>query len=294
MDSFGFYVLGKKGYQCLKAFISEFDPSHVSFVISAHDHNIQKDYFKEIQDICKINDIPFGDIPVSKRKTVTLKFAIGWRWMIRDAENLIVFHDSLLPKYRGFSPLVNALINGESMVGVTALYAGCQYDSGDIIIQKSIEIKYPKKIKEAIEDISILYVEILLHICFKVFTKEDLPFHKQDNTKATFSPWRNEEDYFINWKKSSEYIDRFINAVGFPYNGAKTTINGKKIYILEAIPLKNVMVEDRSAHIGKILFMSNQKPAIICGEGLIQLSSILDDQGFQLIGKIPFRTRFGG
>jgi methionyl-tRNA formyltransferase len=48
--------------------------------------------------------------------------AISWRWMLK-VSNLIVIHDSLLPKYRGFSPLVNMLINGEDTLGVTVLFA---------------------------------------------------------------------------------------------------------------------------------------------------------------------------
>ena len=42
--------------------------------------------------------------------------------MIKNSENLIVFHDSLLPKYRGFAPLVSQLINGEEYLGVTAIF----------------------------------------------------------------------------------------------------------------------------------------------------------------------------
>jgi methionyl-tRNA formyltransferase len=52
-------------------------------------------------------------------------------------------HDSLLPKYRGFAPLPNALINGEREVGVTALFASEEYDMGDIVCQRRLAVEYP-------------------------------------------------------------------------------------------------------------------------------------------------------
>ena len=51
-------------------------------------------------------------------------------------------HGSLLPKYRGGAPIHHAIMNGESETGVTIMYMDTKMDSGDIISQKSIEIKY--------------------------------------------------------------------------------------------------------------------------------------------------------
>ena len=88
---------------------------------------------------------------------VDYQLAIGWRWLISGTENLIVLHDSLLPKYRGFAPLVNSLINGEQEIGVTAIWAGPEFDAGEIIFQEKAGICYPIKIQEAIEIVSGLY-----------------------------------------------------------------------------------------------------------------------------------------
>jgi methionyl-tRNA formyltransferase len=57
---------------------------------------------------------------------------------------LVVFHDSILPQYRGFNPLVSALINGDSRVGVTAMGTD-EFDKGDIIGQRTIAINIPSK-----------------------------------------------------------------------------------------------------------------------------------------------------
>ena len=73
-----------------------------------------------------------------ENKFLGFKFAIGWKWIIDNTSQLIVLHDSLLPKYRGFSPLVNSLINGDTLTGVTALFASSEYDKGEIIEQAQI------------------------------------------------------------------------------------------------------------------------------------------------------------
>ena len=293
MKKFGFYALGYKGYECLKAFVSEFGTDHVSFVVSARDKNVKEDYYQAIERFCSDNGIVFSDRINPVKRSAILKFAIGWRWIISEDDNLVVFHDSLLPKYRGFAPLVNALINGEREIGVTALKAESEYDSGDLISQKSISVEYPKKIEDAISDVSELYVDILLEVCQTVISGEILNYYVQDQSRASYSPWRNDLDYKVNWDRSSQYISRFICAVGYPYKGTETTINGKRVRILDSEVVEDVDVEDRSQHIGKIIFMNSGLPTIICGEGLLKLINIVDEQGASLVGKIPFRSRLG-
>lgn len=295
MKKFGFYVTGLKGYRCLLAFINEFGYQCISFVISARDERIEDDCYERIEDLCATKQINFGNRSESVDKSdAFMRFAIGWRWIIPSQSNLIVFHDSLLPRYRGFAPLVNALINGDKEIGVTALMAETQYDCGDIVDQKSISIEYPKKIIEAIEDVSHLYVDVMLGIARRVIAGVELVAAKQDHSKSSYSPWRDEHDYVIDWRRSAEYISRLIDAVGYPYKGAMSLMRDKQIRIHEAQIVPDVTVEDRLAHVGKVLFMSDGRPTVICGEGLLQLRELVDVGGDSLIGKIPFRARFGG
>ena len=69
-----------------------------------------------------------------------------------------MFHDSLLPKYRGFAPLVKGLICGETRFGVTALFGASQYDAGDILFQASVGITYPIAISDLITRVADCYV----------------------------------------------------------------------------------------------------------------------------------------
>ena len=81
--------------------------------------------------------------------------AVAWKWLIKQKDILIVLHDSLLPKYRGYLPLVSQLINGEKEIGVTSFFANDKYDEGDIIYSSKIDIKYPITIEQAINQINI-------------------------------------------------------------------------------------------------------------------------------------------
>ena len=121
MNKIAFYIMNSKGFYVFKNFIDKFGSSSVAYVVSSEDKNIQKDFFDEIKELVRKEKIKFfnrfENIAPIEKEFCGYKFAIGWRWLIKDERNLIVFHDSLLPKYRGFAPLVNCLVNNENRGG---------------------------------------------------------------------------------------------------------------------------------------------------------------------------------
>lgn len=296
MISFDFYLLGYKGFKCLEAFLGEFGPSRVNFVCAERDENIDNDFFDEIAFLCEKYEINFiNRNEVNKTNSFeknTIKFSIGWRWLIKDSKKLIVFHDSLLPKYRGFAPVVNALINGDNKIGVTAIWASDDYDTGNIIEQSSLRVEYPIKIIEVIWLLTPLYIEMLIKISKKVMENNEIHSHEQCEAEASYSPWRDERDYTINWSKDAVYIKRFVDSVGKPYLGARTTVEGGEVILEEVEVLDDVNVVDRDQHIGKTLFLAGSNPVVICGQGLLKIKVFFDP----VSGKRPtlrFRTRFG-
>lgn len=288
----GFFVMGLKGLNVLKSFIMKFGPINIGYVVSARDKALSEDCYEEIVDLCHENGILFisrgSQLP--SVNDISYKFAIGWRWLIEDPDNLIVLHDSVLPKYRGFAPLVNMLVNGEKEIGVTALLASAEYDKGDILGQASVKVQYPIKISTAISQVSKLYSVLVLNIYNKILTGIPLEPQSQNEGDATYSLWLNEEDYRITWSWPAQKIKRFVDAVGFPYGRAETMLNEKNIKIDEVEVIDDVCVEDRERHVGKVIFMKDGKPVVICGQGLLLLTSIdLTDSGFS---HINFRSRF--
>lgn len=267
----------KKGYQVLKALIDNNYTAIISEVIYARDSSVDNDYADDIIQLSKEYNIPCFD---RKNNNYAISsdysIAISWRWIIAESKStLIVIHDSVLPKYRGFAPLVNMLINSEEYIGVTALFATKEYDKGDIIYQSKTNIKYPITIQEAINIIVQNYIDVVLKIFKTLLADKQLPRNKQDETKATYSLWRDDDDYHIDWKQDAQSILNFINAVSYPYKGAYSYINNKKYRILEAELRPDVIIENRDC--GKIIFIENECPVVVCLKGLLVLKKVICD-----------------
>lgn len=285
--------MGNKGFECLKAVSGLCETNtnfEISFVISSRDKNIVNDYFEDIRIACLSKMISFQE---RSGKEITedcdISFAVSWRWLInKNLEKLVVFHDSLLPKLRGFNPLVTSLIEGYPEIGVTAIKANKEFDKGNILGMKSLKVVYPIKIVEAIELVSHLYADLILEILSKkqFGTLVEIP---QDESQATYSLWRDETDYEIDWSLSSERILRTINASGFPYKGASIMLDGRVVRINEASIVDDVEIINRAP--GKILFLENQNPIVVCGKGLLKITSAIYEDDASIVNFNKLRIR---
>ena len=280
----------QKGYDVLKALSGKYS-RYISTVVAARDPNIQKDYYDEIRELCLLHGYKFYDRKEDYEIRTPYTIAISWRWLIRSSTELIVFHDSLLPKYRGFNPLVTALINRDTEIGVTALFASDSYDRGRIIAQSALNINYPIKIQEAIDAISKNYSQLACVITDSIAKEIPLMAVEQDEKKASYSLWRDNEDYQIDWGQSSEYIKRFVDAVGAPYKGAQTNIYEKPARVKDVEVMEDVFIANRTS--GKVVFIIDEKPVIVCGQGLLKICELVDDvSGESILPLTNFRTRF--
>jgi len=198
-----------------------------------------------------------------------LTFVVGWQYLFYECPtNVIVFHDSLLPRYRGFAPTVTALLNGDSVIGVTALRPSSKVDAGPIFAQQRITIVYPAKIEHVLRQQSAAMVE-LAHNLVQQARNGALSTIDQDESRASYSLWRDELDYRIDWTQSSSQIKRMIDAVGYPYGGAKTRVGDREILVEDASVVDDLTYERRDA--GKVWRLENGCPVIVCGTGMLRL-----------------------
>ena len=265
------YLLGYKGYKVLQSILKEFDSNTIYSVIIGRDSGVKDDYYDKIKNLCNAHSIHFINRQQDKNYINMFSIAIGWKWLIdiNRIPNLIILHDSILPKYRGFNPLVTALINGDTEIGVTALYADKLCDQGDIIEQQIRTIRYPIKIKNAIELITEDYCTLVINIIKKIVEKKGLDRKKQNEVFASFSLWRDKEDYHINWNQSSSRIQRMIDAVGFPYDGAYSIINKDIIRVLHSKEVKDINIINRTP--GKVINIEDGYPVVVCAKGLLKI-----------------------
>jgi methionyl-tRNA formyltransferase len=280
----------RRGLETVKAIVGSY-PGLVGAVIGARDNAIAEDSYEEIRGFCAANAVKFQDSssPVAETE---YSIAVGWRWLIRQGgSRLIVLHDSLLPRYRGFNPLVTALINGDEEIGVTALFATDEYDSGDIITQSASRIRYPITIREAIETVLHNYRTVALDLAGRLMRGEALRASPQDEASASFSLWRDEQDYFIDWSLPADTIRRAVDALGFPYKGAAAVVEGRILRVRRAHALPDVSIANRTA--GKVIFVRDAKPIVVCGSGLLRIDDLVDDAtGASALPLVRFRTRF--
>ena len=285
------YSLGLKGLSVVKGLFESAEKPSI-FCVIGQDSAVVDDYSAELIAYCEGNSIGYSfrgfDYTVNDYDFV---FAVGWRWIISDVqkEKLIVFHDSLLPRYRGFAPLVSALLNREREIGVSALFGASEYDRGDVIDQIRMSVKYPTSIGSELVRISNLYSELAVSVLPEL-AKGGVIGVPQDECAATYSLWRDDNDYKINWNNTASEIEHFISCVGFPYLGATSELKGEVIRIIRARSVEDVVIENRFP--GKVIFVRDGLPIVVCGKGLLMIEDARDCEGGALLPLKSFRSRF--
>tara|TARA_Y100000766_G_scaffold66202_1_gene55457 strand:+ start:483 stop:1355 length:873 start_codon:yes stop_codon:yes gene_type:complete len=234
----GVLASGNLGLNVLEKINSDYD---VSFVFT---DNASIDILK----LCKENKIPFfignprNGIGYNFIKNICVDIIVSINYLfliekdIIQHSRLITFniHGSLLPKYRGRTPHVWAIINNENETGITAHVIDENCDSGEIITQ----IKIPINENDTGNDLLNKYKSEYYYIVKNVFDKAvsgQLQLNKQDDNLATYFGVRNPDDGEINWNWQRERIRNWVRAQSFPYPGAFTYYNGFKITIDEVV-----------------------------------------------------------
>lgn len=267
----GFLVAGFKGFHFLKEIHRECE---VVFVASYDVKSTVDGSCGQIESLCRENAYRFikGRSPKGYYwKKADIVFVVGWQHILSKYDNrFVVLHDSLLPKSKGFCPTVNALIQGEKVIGASASKMSAQADSGDIYGNKRIPVKYPITIKDAYLLIAKAYAGLARSVMSKV-KEGSLRGVPQKKLSSTYSLWRDNRDYFIDWNWPADKIMRFVNAVGIPYEGARTVYRGKEIFIDEVEVIGDMRFEVRQP--GKTWTLQNGMPDVICGKGMIRIVS---------------------
>lgn len=237
-----------------------------------------------------------GKVPSSEAETVSRASAavcVGWRSLIdteNDMKDLYVVHDSLLPELRGWNPLVTAVQLGLERTGVTLFRGESGPDTGPVLMQQSFDLGPGVAISEAIEKAGRSAVEILDSFLEK-FMSGDVSETPQIELEASISPWRDDEDYVVDWSKSSFEIQQFVLSRGFPYQGARTSVNGTLITVTEA-RVSEGFPELAISSPGKVFALKNGNPVVACGSGFVEISGLRLTNG-EPYTLSQFRTRFG-
>ena len=144
----------------------------------------------------------------------------------------INLHPSLLPKYRGASPINRAILAGDGQTGNTIIKMNERMDAGSIIMQSQVDIAPEEDALTLFERLSGGGADLLLKALYEIEAGEE-HFTKQCEEEATYAPKLKKEDGHIDWNTSAVSIIRKIRALK-PWPGAFTTLSGKQLKIVEA------------------------------------------------------------
>lgn len=141
-------------------------------------------------------------------------------------------HPSLLPKYRGCSPISAAILAGDSETGITVQRIALEMDAGDIILQKRLLI-HDDDTTESLSKTCSHEGAAMLVDALELIEQGLASYTPQDNSQATYCYAASKDDGLIDWNCSPEHICRMVRAWN-PWPKAYTWYRGKKLIIAAA------------------------------------------------------------
>ena len=176
----------------------------------------------------------------------------------------INLHASLLPKYRGASPIQYALMNGDRLTGNTTFFIIPEVDKGNLILQDKIEIENTDNYESLSEKLSLNGAKLLVK-SLKEITRKDFEPIIQNNSLASQAPKITKEICQIDWNQSAFSVQSKFRAL-YRSPGAYTTFNGKRIKILESIVRKDLS----SVNAGTIM-IDNESLFVSCSDYFLKI-----------------------
>lgn len=179
-------------------------------------------------------------------------------------------HTSLLPKYRGASPIQWAIMNGDEKTGVTIMHMDVGLDTGDIIIQKEVIIDEKETAQTLHDKLAICGGKLVLE-AIDLLELGKAPRVKQDDTKASHVKTLDKTIGEIDFLMSAVEIERRIRGLN-PWPSAYTFFNGQNLKIWQAKVIKEFTDED--AKPGEIVKLLSDGIIVKTGRDYLKLLEI--------------------
>lgn len=184
----------------------------------------------------KLRDGSFTELLRSLNPDVLVVVAYG-RILPEDALSVPTYgavnvHSSLLPKYRGAAPVQWAVLNGDTVTGVSTMYLAPEMDTGDVIFTEKTEIGEFETSGELFDRLMVMGAE-LLHKTLRAIENGTAPRSKQDESQASYVTMLDKSMSPIDWSRSPREIVKHICGLQ-PWPVATTEIGGLTFRIFKA------------------------------------------------------------
>lgn len=270
--SFGFQTWGRKTLQAL------IDSEHE--VVLAVTHPASEDSYKgiwsdSVEELAREHGIPVHlteradteTIDLVKRAEPDVIVVNSWyTWMPPELYTMpthgtLNLHDSLLPKFTGFSPVLWALISGASEFGLTVHRMDEQLDTGDILVQHSLPIG-PRATGTELVLAGMELIPGAVHEALEALASGTAQWRPQDKAARTYFHKRSDRDSRIDWSWSAVDLERFVRALSAPYPRAFSHYRGERIEVLAA----EVSAARYGGTAGRVIVQENGG-VVVCGPG---------------------------
>ena len=173
-------------------------------------------------------------------------------------------HGSLLPKYRGAAPMQRAIIDGETVTGITTMFMAKGMDTGDMLLKTEVEIAPEDNFETLHDKMAAAGASLLLETIAGLESGmiQRIPQKEED---ATYAPMIDKETGHISWEKGGQEIINLMRGLT-PGPGAYTLYEGEPLKLFRA-EAENGAFPD--AEFGEIVEVTKQAFAVKCGDGVL-------------------------
>ena len=180
-------------------------------------------------------------------------------------------HPSLLPRYRGASPIATAILQGDEITGVTIMLLDAGMDTGPILSRKEVSISDDDTTGSLAAKLAQVGAQSLVEI-LPLWIDGRIKPQPQEESRASYSKVITKGDGEMDWRLPALDLWRRVRAFD-PWPGCFTWWRGKRLRLIKVVPLHG----DRSGEPGKVIALSSPAPATVgveTGDGVLGLLSV--------------------
>lgn len=181
-------------------------------------------------------------------------------------------HASLLPKYRGASPIQWAILNGDDETGVTTMQMGVGLDDGDILLQKKVPISSEDTGGSLFDKLSKVGADLLIETLHRI-EKNDIVRIPQDDEKATHVGLIKKDFGILSFDEENKYILNKIRALN-PWPSAFTFYKDKMVKIWKA---KSVSFNNKGYEYGDLVVENKDELLVVTRNGAISILELQEE-----------------
>lgn len=189
------------------------------------------------------------------------------------AQGCINVHPSLLPKYRGASPVVQSLLSGGEQTGMTIMQMVAELDAGDILLQETVDVTDNENARDLTNRLAKLGGRMTVQALDLIEKGKATPV-PQNHSAASYCKKLKKEDGRIDWTKPSSAIHNQVRALVI-WPGSFTSRKGKILKVTKTRPAPS----SGPARPGEVLDVRAQGILVQCGAGAIAIDELQPEGG---------------